>query len=85
MLRLQHGATLTTQTLSSAGATQKTAIYLRISEDRVGLALGVERQREDCLGLCSVRGRTDPEIFQDNDLTATKGGLSWCTRPSTVA
>ena len=32
-------------------------------------------KREDCLGLCLVRGLTDPEIFRNNDLSATKGGL----------
>lgn len=51
----------------------RTAVYLRISEDRKGEELGVTRQREDCLALCSARNFTDPVVFQDNDISATKG------------
>jgi site-specific DNA recombinase len=50
-----------------------TATYLRISEDRLGLELGVDRQREDCLELCQRRGWAAPVEYADNDLSATTG------------
>lgn len=49
------------------------AIYLRISQDRLGLELGVDRQREDCEALCRARGWTNPRVFSDNDKSAMKG------------
>lgn len=49
------------------------AVYLRISQDRAGLELGVERQREDCFGLSSARGWPAPEAYIDNDSSATSG------------
>ncbi len=45
------------------------AVYLRISEDRLGLELGVKRQREECRDLVKGSARE----FVDNDLSATKG------------
>ena len=47
-------------------------VYLRISEDRTGAEAGVERQREDCLGLCARLGVADPLVFVDNDTSAYK-------------
>lgn len=47
----------------------KAGVYLRISQDRHGLELGVERQREDCEALCKQRGWT-PIVFADNDISA---------------
>ncbi|MFD0585202.1 recombinase family protein [Dactylosporangium darangshiense] len=49
-----------------------TAVYLRISEDRLGEGLGVERQREDARALADRRGWTVRE-FVDNDISATNG------------
>lgn len=46
------------------------AVYLRISRDQAGEALGVERQREDCLKLCTQRGWT-PHVYEDNDFSAS--------------
>ncbi|WP_238006130.1 recombinase family protein [Dactylosporangium sp. AC04546] len=51
-----------------------TAVYLRISEDRLGEGLGVERQREDARALAERRGWTVRE-FVDNDISATNGKL----------
>lgn len=50
----------------------KAAVYLRISLDRLGEGLGVERQREDALALAARRGWTVRE-FVDNDISATSG------------
>lgn len=44
-------------------------VYLRISDDQVGDAKGVERQREDCTALAAVR-RWQPVVYEDNDRSA---------------
>lgn len=46
------------------------AIYLRISEDRTGNHLGVDRQRQDCAAICEARGWSYSE-YCDNDVSAT--------------
>lgn len=50
------------------------AIYARISKDRDGTMLGVERQIEDCRREAARRGwSVDPEhVFVDNDVSATR-------------
>lgn len=48
------------------------AVYLRQSLDRDGNRLAVERQREDCLGVCAER-RWTPVIYEDNDTSASSG------------
>ncbi|MFH8717217.1 recombinase family protein [Streptomyces zaomyceticus] len=53
-------------------------IYARISEDREGAGLGIERQVEDCEALAEQLSGRDVEyrvdrIFQDNDLSAYSG------------
>ena len=48
----------------------RAAIYLRISDDKTGEGLGVERQREDCTALCERNGWT-PVEYQDNDISAS--------------
>lgn len=50
---------------------KKTAVYVRISQDRSGEGLGVERQREDCEALVVRRGWTTVELFVDNDISAS--------------
>lgn len=50
-----------------------TAVYLRISEDKLGLELGIDRQRAECVELCARRGWPDPVEFADNDISATNG------------
>src|SRR6478735_9537105 len=51
----------------------RTAIYCRISEDREGAGLGVERQRVDCQRLAESRGWSVRAVFTDNDLSAYSG------------
>jgi site-specific DNA recombinase len=48
-------------------------IYCRISEDREGLRAGVERQREDCVRLCSDRDAQIVAVHEDNDVSAYRG------------
>jgi DNA invertase Pin-like site-specific DNA recombinase len=48
------------------------AVYLRISYDPSGQALGVARQREDCTALCTSKGWTSVEYI-DNDTSASTG------------
>lgn len=49
------------------------ALYLRISQDRDGTLLGVDRQREDCERLAARNGWTVGEVFVDDDLSAYSG------------
>lgn len=57
--------------MSSAGI--RAGIYCRISKDRSGLGLGVERQQEDCAALCERRGWTVAGVYVDNDVSASTG------------
>jgi hypothetical protein len=54
---------------SSCGA----AIYCRISHDKTGAGLGVERQKQDCRELAARLGWSVTEVFCDNDLSAYSG------------
>jgi site-specific DNA recombinase len=56
----------------------RAAIYARISLDRTGGGLGVERQVADCLRLAASRGWTVVDVFSDNDISAFGGK----TRPA---
>lgn len=49
------------------------AIYCRISHDKTGAGLGVERQEADCRELAARLGWTVVEVFCDNDLSAYSG------------
>ena len=49
--------------------------YYRISEDRTGERLGVERQEPPCLALCDRLGFARGKSYTDNDISATKGSL----------
>ena len=49
---------------------QAAAIYLRVSLDRTGEGLAVDRQREDCERLVELRGWTAAATFTDNDISA---------------
>ena len=49
------------------------AIYTRISKDREGAGLGVERQRADCQELAGRLRWTVVEVFSDNDISAYSG------------
>ncbi|MEH6804998.1 MAG: recombinase family protein [Rhodococcus erythropolis] len=48
-------------------------IYCRISADREGSGLGVDRQREDCESLAEKLGWDVVDVFTDNDLSAYSG------------
>jgi len=52
---------------------EKTAIYCRISDDRDGTGLGVQRQEIDCRRLAEDKELTDIEVFTDNDISAFSG------------
>jgi site-specific DNA recombinase len=49
------------------------AIYCRISEDREGGGLGVERQRQECETMAARRGWNVTEVYTDNDISAYSG------------
>lgn len=53
-------------------------IYCRISRDRTGAGLGVERQEEDCRALAQRLGWDVARVFVDNDISAYSGR----TRPA---
>jgi DNA invertase Pin-like site-specific DNA recombinase len=60
---------------------RKTAyIYCRISQDRSGAGLGVERQEADCRALAERLGYEVTRLFVDNDISAMSGK----TRPAYV-
>ena len=49
------------------------AVYCRISVDRVGGGLGVERQELDCRRLAASLGWTVADVYIDNDISAYSG------------
>lgn len=53
---------------------RKTAfIYCRISQDRTGAGLGVDRQEADCRALAKSLGFDVAQVFVDNDISAFSG------------
>lgn len=53
---------------------RKAAIYVRISEDKTGAGLGIERQEDDCRALAGRLGWDVVEpIYEDNDVSAYSG------------
>jgi site-specific DNA recombinase len=48
-------------------------IYLRISQDRTGQMLGVDRQLPDCRALADRLGLRVVHVYTDNDISATSG------------
>lgn len=51
----------------------RAVLYLRISEDRAGEALGVERQGQRCQELCDRRGWVVVDTIDENNRSASKG------------
>lgn len=51
------------------------SIYVRISEDRDGGGLGVERQEKDCRALAKRNDWEVAKVYEDNDLSASKKGV----------
>jgi site-specific DNA recombinase len=60
------------RTRSNTAPTQA-SIYVRISLDKTGEGLGVERQEQECRRFCAERGWEVREVFCDNDISATTG------------
>jgi site-specific DNA recombinase len=50
---------------------KRAAIYTRISRDREGLELGVQRQEQDCRALAEREGYEIARVFTDNDIGAS--------------
>ncbi|MFF4847961.1 recombinase family protein [Streptomyces sp. NPDC001194] len=57
----------------AAGIRTRAVIYVRISQDRTGAHLGVDRQREDCEALAERYGWEVVEVYVDNDISAYSG------------
>lgn len=51
--------------------TTRALIYCRISADREGRELGVDRQENDCRDYCAQRGYEVAGIYVDNDISAS--------------
>lgn len=51
----------------------RAAIYARISKDRIGAGLGVDRQEQECRELAERLGFTIVQVYVDNDLSAYSG------------
>lgn len=49
------------------------SIYVRMSLDKTGAGLGIDRQEEACRKFCADKGWQVREVFTDNDISATKG------------
>lgn len=49
------------------------ALYLRMSQDRTGAGLGIDRQRADCHAYAERRGWSVTAEFVDNDTSASSG------------
>jgi DNA invertase Pin-like site-specific DNA recombinase len=61
------------KTTQTAGGRTRALIYCRISQDRTGGGLGVDRQREDCEALANRNGWDVLEVYVDNDISAFSG------------
>ena len=57
----------------SYAMTRRAAIYARISRDREGAGLGVERQQDDCVALAERLGFPIVVTHVDNDMSAYSG------------
>lgn len=57
----------------AAGGKTRAVVYCRISQDRTGAGLGVDRQREDCEALAERNGWDVVEVYVDNDVSAFSG------------
>lgn len=60
-------------TAAVAAALIAAVIYVRISTDREGAGLGVDRQEEDCRTLAARLGYLVREVYVDNDMSASNG------------
>lgn len=53
--------------------TRRAIVYARISRDRIGAGLGVDRQTEDCRALAARLGWSVLRVESDNDISAYSG------------
>lgn len=60
-------------TRTAASSKLPVAIYARISRDRAGAGLGVERQEADCRAVAKRLGWTVAAVYVDNDISAYSG------------
>lgn len=60
--------------VAASGQRVRAVIYCRISQDRTGAGLGVERQRKDCEELAERHGWDAVEVYVDNDVSAYRKG-----------
>lgn len=63
--------TRTQATSPQLSDTIRAAVYVRISMDREGAGLGVQRQEEDCRLYCDRRGWPVVDVYIDNDVSAS--------------
>ncbi|MEV7240419.1 recombinase family protein [Streptomyces sp. NPDC093248] len=61
------------RTTPPGGTRTRAVIYCRISQDRTGAGLGIDRQREDCEALAEGNGWDVVETYVDNDISAYSG------------
>lgn len=59
----------------TGGGQTRAVVYCRISQDRTGAHLGVDRQLEDCQALAERNGWQVVETYIDNDVSAFSGKL----------
>ncbi|GAA1171267.1 recombinase family protein [Nesterenkonia xinjiangensis] len=59
--------------MSSAMQPTPAGIYVRISQDTEDTGLGVKRQRQDCEALAARKGWEVVDVYEDNDVSASKG------------
>jgi DNA invertase Pin-like site-specific DNA recombinase len=57
----------------AAPEVKRAVIYVRISQDKTGEQLGVERQESECRDLAARLGYEVTCVYKDNDISATKG------------
>jgi DNA invertase Pin-like site-specific DNA recombinase len=59
--------------MTDTGSARKAVIYTRISQDRTGAGMGVERQEQDCKDLANNLGWEVVAVYTDNDISAYSG------------
>lgn len=51
----------------------RVGIYARISRDRIGAGLGIDRQEQDCRALAAANNWQVVDVYADNDVSASSG------------
>ncbi len=51
----------------------RAGIYVRISRDRTGEEVGIDRQERECRALWEARGWTVTGVYPDGDISACSG------------